>query len=215
VIASESPEPTARPGGQMEECTDPPSLLQRAPVRLTLTVRSTSYPPMTRKWVHVQSGRLFEIQVVPPHASAKIQITAEQPLQMIVPVSSVEDGAEMSYRAKFSGHSHGFFSLLPGAGKLHVCIIDGLPNPCELTIPVAIWPRMLALIPWFLIMFGTLVWARFHEIISHSPTVGDMVHAASADLPAILACATVSGLSMGIVRVFGWVMLIPHVVDED
>ncbi|CAN5299788.1 hypothetical protein BH10PLA2_BH10PLA2_05900 [soil metagenome] len=212
---SESETTAAIPSEEPDAKSAPPSLMRRGPTQLLVTDKSALSPSMTPRWVHVQAGRHIRIQVVPPSRAAKVTIVASAPLLAVVPTTSFEDAGVTTYYTEITGHSHGHFSILPAPGKLHISIDDHLPEPWRITIPIAIWPKKLTLFVCFLITFFTLFWARVHSIISHNATVGEMLTTASEDLPALLACFTISGLSMAAVRLMGWVVLIPEALEGE
>jgi hypothetical protein len=156
----------------------------------------------------VLAGRPLVLQAVPPDASAKVEIAAEPPLHTIVPASRVESGPVPTYHAEFTGRLHLRIIPIPTTGKLHVTVIDGLPDPRRVTIPVAIWPAHSTLLLWWLLAFLSIVGLRWQRIVANSESFPEILKAMWRDLPHLLGLLALGFLIVIPLRLIGWLVLL-------
>jgi hypothetical protein len=182
-------------------------LRRRAPARIDIALKSGQCPTMMRGKVHLIAGRPFVLRVVPPTSTAKVEIAAEPPLHVIVPVSRVAGGPVPTYHAEFSGRLHLRIVPIPTTGKLHVTVLDGLPDPCRVTIPVAIWPAYSTLLLWWLLAFLSIVSLRLQRIVADNESFPDILQAMWQDLPRLLGLLALGFLIVMPLRLVGWLFL--------
>lgn len=194
--AADAPRPTP---------AEPPSLRRRAPVRLDVTLRTGQCPAMSRRRVHLRAGRTLVVRVVPPHAGAKVEIVAEAPVGVVMPVSRVEDGAVPSYHGEYTGRSALRLAPLPVTGRLHISLSDGQAHPVRVTIPVTVWPSFGTLLVWWLLATAAILGARWQEVIArgNSPLT-DAVSRVRGDFVFALELLLLGALVLVPLRVVGW-----------
>ncbi len=196
-----------------EQHIDPPCLRRRAPARLDLSLRSGRCPDMGGRRVHVRAGRTLIVQVLPQSASAHVDITAEEPLRMIVPVSRVESGPVPSYHAEYVGRSLFRVIPLPTTGKLHISLADGFPNPLRVTIPVTVWPSLLTMMLWWLLASLSIVGVRWQSMVAHSRSPWDVFPQVWSDVPFLLGLLALGVVVVVLLRVVGSVATLVNVND--
>jgi len=155
------------------------------------------------------------VQVVSPGPAAKVEITTEAPLQTIVPNSQVGGGSVPTYHAEFTGTSPLQIIPIPTTGKLHVSIIDGLPDPCRITIPVVVWPSHRTFVLWWLLAFLSIVGVRWQKTVAESETVTDMLRAMRKDLPHVLGLLALGFLIVIPIRMVGWLVSFADPAADD
>ena len=50
---------------------------------------------------------------------------------------------------------------LPTTARLHVVVLDGMPSPRRVTIPVTVWPSVWTLVLWWVVAYLGIVGARW------------------------------------------------------
>jgi hypothetical protein len=185
---------------------DPPCLRRRAPARIDLTLKSGRCVTIARRKVHLSAGQTVVLQVVPQTPAAKVEIAAEHPLQVIVPASRVEGNRVPMYHAEFSGRSPLRIIPIPRTGNLHVTVIDGLPAPCRITIPVTVSPAYSTLVLWWVLAFLSIVGVRWQRTVANSNSFTDIRSAMWGDLPYLLALLIIGFLVLIPIRLIGWLI---------
>lgn len=194
--SSESPE-------HAHVASEPLCLRRRGPARLDLLLKRGSCPSMNRRCVHLRAGQTLVVKVMAQGLATKVEIIPEYPLQVIVPVSRVEGGVSATYHAEFSGRSP-MKVPLPARGKLHVVILDGLANPCRITIPVAIWPAVGTLAMWWILAYLSIVGLRWQNSIAKSSSPWDIFPTVQSDLGYLLDLTLLGVLMVLALRIAGW-----------
>ncbi len=161
---------------------------------------------MARSKLHLQAGRCFVVKVMPQSPAHKIEVTAEPPLLTIVPRNRIDGGPVPTYHAEFSGHSLLGVVPLPRTGKVHITVIDGLPDPCRLTIPVTIWPAYSTWVLWWVLGFLSVVGLRWQRTVAGSQSFGDVFQAFWNDLPFLLMLLPLGFLLFIPVWFIGWIV---------
>jgi len=161
---------------------------------------------MSRRKVHLRAGQVFVLQVVPQSSTAKVDIAAELPLQTIMHASRVEGGPVPTYHAEFSGHSPLQIIPIPTTGKLHVSIIDGLPDPRRITIPVVVWPAHSTFLLWWVLAFLSIVGLRWQKTVADNERFTDILTAMWTDLPHLLGLLALGFLIVIPLRLIGWLV---------
>lgn len=193
----------------------PPSLRQRGPARLNLALRTGRCPDMARSRVHVRAGRTLVVLVVPPAAGVKVEVTAEPPLLVSVPVSRVEGGPVPTYHAEYVGHTAGRLSPFPTTVRLRVVVIDGRPDPFRLTIPVVIWPSVWTLLVWWTAAFLGIVWSRWQHTLAHGSSLRDVFPQLLEDAPYLFGLLSLGALVLVPLRLAGWLMTLGDPGGDD
>jgi hypothetical protein len=169
-------------------------------------MKSGRCPSVIRQKLKLRVGQTFIVQVVPQISGAKIEIAAEPPLQTLVPASRIEGGPVPTYHAEFSGGSGLRIAPIPTTGKLHVTVIDGLPAPCRITIPVTVWPAYSTLVLWWLVTFLSIVGLRWQRTVAEGQSFADILRAMWGDLPHLLELLALGSLILVPLRMVGWLV---------
>jgi hypothetical protein len=194
---------------------DPPSLRRRAPARLDITLRSGRCPRMNRRRVHLRAGRTLFVQVVPQNPAAKVEITSEDPLIVVVPASRVDGGPAPTYHAEYTGRSRLRVLPLPVSGRLHVSLADGHPNPFRVTIPVTVWPSAWTLLLWWVVAYFTIVGTRWQGAVAHSRSVWEVFPLLWGDLPFLIELMLLGVLVIVPLRLLGALVAMAEPGDGD
>jgi hypothetical protein len=178
-----------------------------------MTLSSGRSMAMTRRRVHLRAGQSFVIQVVPQHPCAHVEVSAEPPLQTVVRVNRVEGGPVPSYHAEFAGHSFLRIVPIPTTGRLRVTVIDGLPAPCRITIPITVWPSHSTFVLWWVLAFLSIVGLRWQRIVADRERFGDILDAMGKDLPHLFGLLALGFLIVIPLRVIGWLVSLAEPVE--
>jgi hypothetical protein len=181
-------------------------LRRRAPARIVITLKSGRCLRIIRQKINLRVGQTFVVQVVPQTPRAKVEIAAEPPLQTLVPASQIKGGPVPTYHAEFSGGSGLRIAPIPTTGKLHVSIIDGLPAPCRITIPVTVWPSHSTLVLWWMLTFLGIVGLRWQKIVAEGQSFAGILSALWRDLPHLLVLLVLGFPVLIPLRLIGWVI---------
>ena len=194
---------------------DPPSLLRRAPARVDITLRNGQCPQLSRRGVHLRAGRTLVVQVVPQHAAAKVEITAESPLHAAMPPQRIEGGPVPTHHAEYVGRSPLRVFPLPVRGRVYISIADGRPKPPRITVPVIVWPSVGTLALWWLGIYIAIVAARWKDTVAHSSSVRDVVPQVWNDVPFLVELLLFGGFVLIPLRVLGYLISTGGSGDAD
>jgi hypothetical protein len=89
---------------------------------------------------------------------------------------------------------------------LHIAVIDGLPEPCRVTVPVTVWPAHTTFVLWWLVAFVSIVGVRWQQTAAARDTVADILLAMWADLPHLLGLFALGFLIVIPLWLIGWVV---------
>jgi hypothetical protein len=124
-----------------------------------------------------------------------------------VPASRVDGGPTPTYHAEISGRLFSRLLPIPTTGKLHISVLDGLPDPCRVTISVTIWPGFSTLVLWWILAFLSIVGVRWQKIVADSHDYSDILGAMWRDLPHLLGLLALGFLIVIPLRLLGWLVL--------
>lgn len=184
----------------------PPSLQRRAPAHIDITRRSGKALKVSRRRFHLKAGQTFVVEVWPPRPSVDVKIAAEPPLHTIVPASRIEGGPVPIYHAEFSGYLPPQIIPIPKTGKVHATVIDGLPDPCRVTIPITVWPGYSMYVLWWLLAFLSIVGLRWRRIVADGDSFSDTLHALGRDFPHLLGLLALGSVIVIPLRLLGWLV---------
>jgi len=149
---------------------EPPSLLHRGPARFHLRLRTGQCPRIGRGRIHVRAGRTLIIVVAPPNPEAQVEIRPAPGLYTEVSPNRVSTGSVPEYHAEYAGHFPRLSIPWPYTAGLCVAVLDGLPNPYRVTIPVTVWPSVGRLLTWWLVVFIGVLGLRWQNVVVQSKT---------------------------------------------
>jgi hypothetical protein len=193
--------------------SDPPSLRRRGPARLDLALKSGRSPGIIRRRVHLRAGQTLVVQVVPQNPAARVDMTLERPLVVVVPTSRIDGGPVPMYHAELTGHTPLRVLPLPTTGRLHVVLGDGLPNPCRVTIPVTVWPSRWGYVLWWLLAFLGLLGVRWQATVASSRSVQDIASTVWGDLPYVVGLLALGFLILIPLWALWWLLLMTQPGD--
>jgi hypothetical protein len=156
--------------------------------------------------MHALAGRTVVLQVVPPAPGVKVEIVAEPPLHTIVPTTCISTGTVPTYHCELSGRLTLRLIPVPATGKLHVTTLDGLPDPCRITVPITVWPSYWTLMVWWLLAYLAVLGLRLQRTAAEGHSFEEVLRTLWKDSPYLLTLLAGSLLVLIPLWFLGWLL---------
>jgi hypothetical protein len=154
---------------------DPPSLRRTAPVRVEITdAESGTTLSMTARYIHVWAGRVIQVKVIPQRSGNgtfhKPNIKSSAALHPISDPYNVNEGRGCYTVLSLEARCHRTGLLrkisLPVAAQVFVTVAEPGRDPCQIKVPLAIWPSWMSFLWSSLgVIVVWLILSRFGEVV--------------------------------------------------